>query len=155
MIVKMKKISIVAMESVREESIATLRALGVVHLSETAAKNEMVDLLENDRAILERSLSVIPDQAADAAAAIKTIKCEDCILTANMAMTLSENRRSLLEEIEKLEREAEKISIWGDFDPAEITGLRERGIDIRIYELTKNEFKKLPGTARIFIINKK
>ncbi len=147
MIAKMQKVFLVSLEESRRETLESLKKLGVMHLEEYRGQSEELDKLQKVRAQVERSLFMLPPEAAKdatepAAASNKTI--DDALEVAKRIEQQNEERQSKLERIEKLAREEERIAPLGEFEPAHADYLRERGTDIRLYELSKEERENFP-----------
>ncbi len=152
MIVKMKKASMVVLESDRQSSLEKLRKIGVVHLEQKEVANEEMDLLKDWHTIMERSLFAIPSPGKkDEPNQID--KDADPLEKAIEILELTEQKKVEREEIERLKREAERLSRWGDFEPDDIVSLTEKGLDIKLYEITNEIYNKLEDTSNVFIIN--
>jgi len=161
MIVKMKKVSLVVLDSLREEALTRLRKLGAVHLEQKPAASTRLQELENQKALLERTLLLLPqvpkvtrEKKAIPAAAPETAGTAECLELAKRVGEIAEQQRALSEELERLGKEADRLSIWGDFDPEEIRALRDKGIDVRLYEADRDAFEKLPDDLRVLVLTR-
>jgi V/A-type H+-transporting ATPase subunit I len=65
MIVKMKKVFLVTLDSVREEALEKLRQLGVVHIEKENKTNETINSLIEKRTLFEKSINSLPKQKKD------------------------------------------------------------------------------------------
>lgn len=149
MIVKMKKISLVVLERAREESLERLRKTGVMHLEERDANTEELSTLKEKRKNFERAMNILPQPDSG-----KADTERDPLETALKVIELSEHEISQREEIASLKRLAGKSAPWNGCDPRDIHLLRERGIDIRLYEISKGHYNKL-DKSNTFIIKRR
>ena len=134
MIVKMKKVSIVVFDRLREQSLRSLRKLGLVHIESGPAGSDELDRLNEQNGLLSRSLALLPEQPKEQKAfAISTgsVAEEDidgCLEIAGEIVDLTEKIRLADEKIEKLEREQQQLVRWGGYNPHDIRELAEKGI---------------------------
>ncbi|MBN2402162.1 MAG: V-type ATP synthase subunit I [Spirochaetes bacterium] len=74
--------------------------------------------------------------------------------TAHIIHDLGSRQFACGEEILLIDREIHKLSPWGDFNFNDLKMLKERGIDIRLYELNAVQFSNIPGDIKIFILSR-
>ncbi len=150
MIVPMKMISIVVLDSLRVASLEQLRNVGVLHLHSAEPSGEELSRLEELRAHFERALVLMP------AGEKKGVKPEAdlaaCTQAADRVLALTERLRELKEELSRLERSKVTIADWGDFRPADVIELAQKGIRLRLFSMRKDEFAALPGELPVFTI---
>jgi V/A-type H+-transporting ATPase subunit I len=170
MIVDMKKISLVVLDSTREESLKALRGLGVLHLEFTQGRSDDLSELEEKRDYLTKSLLLLPKEkggdakggpakgrpagespAGEESAAGGTL--EKACDTADNIARLFERERALKEEIARIRQERERLAAWGSFDPSSIRELAERGIRIRLLTLRRKEADSLAEELPLFVIS--
>ena len=157
MIVKMKKVSLIVLEALKVQALEDLKVVGLVHLETRPGTSEELSELEEKKSRLERSLLLLPLEEKTKK---KTARPEpsgpvSCLDLAKQVSECVENISSAREESGQLQREADRLAVWGDFDPEEIGRLKEKGIDIRLYELTADQYGRLPEDIMTFIINRK
>ncbi len=152
MIVKMKKVSLIVLDTFREESLKKLRKLGIVHLEANPGTSEKLTDLEEKKNQLERALLLLPLEEGSKEPGTQDL--ESCLEMAQKASEYTEKARTLQEEVERLQREAERLIPWGDFNPEEILSLKDKGIDIRLYELSPDQYKQFPRNISISILNR-
>src|SRR6056297_1504169 len=169
MIVTMKKVYLVAQESKRTETLKRLRDIGVLHLEEIQVQSDELDDLQKKRTLLERSLFMLPtdipaeestDQSADQnvdASAKKTgdhylssKEVEEAIEIAKRVEQQQEQKSSHREAIDKVVREMERVQPLGDFDPQDISKLREKGINLHLFIVTKEKRSEFPDDITKF-----
>jgi V/A-type H+-transporting ATPase subunit I len=67
---------------------------------------------------------------------------------------LSEEARKLEDEVQALTRERDRISSFGDFDPEKVRDLGQKGVRLRLYELTEEGFRNFPEDIPILILGR-
>ncbi len=151
MIVKMKKISIVLLDSYRVASLKELRKLGVLHVENEAGSSETLDTLLEQKVLLEKALSLLPKKKGADKVPHK-IESGDILKSAEEVISLSESRGTLLEDLRRLSLERDSVAVWGDFNPEDIAFLNQKKIIIRFYKTTKDIFEKIKGGFTPFVI---
>ncbi len=148
MIVPMKKIFLLLLESEKTEALKALRDLGVVHLESLTGKSSLLEELTAKRDIVQRSISFL------SGITVKKSSTKDSSETifeiAKRIVSQYEKRKNITEEIRNLEKEKERLEIWGDFNPEDIHELEGKGIRIQLFELKDDDKKNLPETVTIF-----
>lgn len=137
MIVPMKKVSIVTLKQFEQASLEQLRALGVLHVFADTTEPERADTLREQYAAIERALAAIPvdDDDSHIAAERGGAAVDQALQIAEAVQELVDERTQLHDEHERLRREVDRCAPWGDPEPDRIADLRERGVDIRLYEV--------------------
>ena len=150
MIVKMKKVSLVILNSGKEASLRKLKRLGVVHLERLSGTGEALKKLEEERAFLEKCLYALPDPVKETK--IEAFKGLDELKGfAEKIDTLSSKISELSEKNNYFNKEIERVEILGDFDPADIKALEDKGIKIAVYQVSKDDSDKFP-MAESFVL---
>ncbi len=150
MIVPMKKVSLVVLDSHREESLEKLRDVGVLHVESVEASSEALTGLQEDRAMLERALRLLPEPKESGESADADL--EKAFQTAAKVLTLSDMLQSLSEDIGRLERDEAALAEWGDFDPSDILELREKGVDLRLCRVPRSRLEEVPEDVSVFVL---
>ena len=169
MIVTMKKVYLVAQESKRTETLKRLRDIGVLHLEEIQGQSDELDDLQKKRSLLERSQFMLPadisaeetnDQAEDLGIDTSPKKAadhylsskdvEEAIEIAKRVDQQQEQKSSHREAIDKLVREMERVQPLGDFDPQDISKLREKGLNLHLFIVTKEKRSEFPADITKF-----
>jgi V/A-type H+-transporting ATPase subunit I len=163
MIVKMNKVSIIVFDRFREQALKALRTLGLVHIDSRPASSEQLALLSEQKALLERSRFLLPEVAEKNKkkekgrvwlAGMATDEDVDrCLEIAEEVVDLTENIRVTGERIDRLVREQQRLAMWGGYDPREIRELAEKGVYISLYELSPEQFRRLPEELDWLVIS--
>lgn len=152
MIVPMKKVSLVVLDSCREESLEKLQEIGVLHLEGAAATNEVLTGLGEKKSLIEYALRLLPAKSDPAQPKEKPESVTDPLDIAKRVVDLSEREQSIREEMPRLAKEAEKLSQWGDFDPDSIRDLHLSGIYVRLYTVPEKEIANIPKETKFFVL---
>ena len=147
----MSKITIFMPQRHIDEGLCRLRKLGLVHI-----KPIMPVLGENisqlDRAIADSQtvLTILPqpktetqfDKAIEPAAVIKEV------------ISLDRRKQELVNKKIKLEQKIAWFKNWGKLSTASIQALKQAGINVQLYTITKKQLSDLDSELAVFIIHK-
>ncbi|RKX74556.1 MAG: V-type ATP synthase subunit I [Spirochaetes bacterium] len=154
MIVKMKKVSLVVLDSEIEESLNRLKEVGVLHVEKRSVQNQQLSELKEIQESFEKALIILPRKENVETEESPGGNFEEAYRMVSKALTLTDEKRDISEELDRLRREEERLSQWGDFDPAEIRELADKGIRIKLFELTPDQFEEVSERPNIFIISR-
>ena len=149
MIVPMKKVSLLILDSEKNEALIQLKDLGVMHLNDIQGSSEKLNGLQAERDMLFRSISLLPDEKDKKVSQIEYSK-EETLEIAKRIISLNDEIKLLSDAITGTKKEIDRIKVWGDFDPADINLLRNNGVNLKLYELKKNAVKELPKDITLF-----
>ncbi|HUV07510.1 MAG TPA: V-type ATP synthase subunit I [Spirochaetia bacterium] len=147
----MKKVSLIVLDSFREVSLEKLREIGILHLDVSLRESSALSSMEEKRTALERALLLVP--FVKTGIFTKAADLERCLQVAEKASILNERERGLREELGRLARSRTALEDWGDFSPDDIENLRARGIFVRLFILSREEYAHLPEYIDAFIIS--
>jgi len=172
MIVKMKKVSIVMFDRFRDQSLRALRRLGLVHVESRPASSDDLSRFSEQKIQLERAHLLLPveekkkkkrakkrgrkERASQGNLSAGSVTQEDidgCLEISEEVVELTEKIRLIEEKIDRLKREEQRLTMWGDYDPQEIRELAEKGVHISLFELSINQFKQLPEELEWVLIS--
>ena len=151
MIVKMNKISLICLDSNREEHLNELKKLGVVHLEKVNGFSEKLTSLEDQCTML--NVSLLHLSLSKIKRSPKKISKQETLDTAEKIINLAEEKHSALDKQEHSEKEISKLTEWGDFNPHDIRELVEKGVNIKLYRFSKEQFEK-SAPKKCFVVNK-
>ena len=143
MIVRMKKSSVICLLSEKENTLDSLRKLGVMHV-------ESKDLNDSeDRTSLESQLS----EATHASHILSAIKPNDSDVKDSISFSgkevitnileLDKERAILFKDLEQLNKDELMLSPWGDFSQELIESLKGKGVFVYLCSVNKDEFEAL------------
>jgi len=151
MIVQMKKVSLVMLDSGREKALRKLKKLGVVHLETAAGTSETLTALAEKRGYLEKCLFALPEGVKGPKDS--SLNEETLWETAGIIDSLASRETALKDENLAFMRELERLAVLGDFSPEDIRGMEEKGIRIRIYQLSRDEAAAFP-MEKAFVLSR-
>ncbi len=171
MIVPMKKLSVVVLESDREAAVERMREAGVLHLEVDAAQSEELATLEERLSTLERARALLPpedERSEEQLAAAESSEAKQiaerlaadtggdaAMEQAQLLVTRGERRRELREQRDKIDRELARLEPWGEVEAEEIRRLEQHGIYLRLYQLTPEEFDAIDAPYKAAIARAK
>lgn len=155
MIVRMKKVTILAAQDDRKETLRQLRKLGVLHVKPVSALP--LEDLENLKAEQSRLEKVLLWTAPSAAGEKKAAR--DSGFTVEEGRPIVERLAELHREREQIQaglREAEErqawFAKWGNFSVRSVRTLAEAGLTLHLYEAGRSELKLIPPDRSIIIL---
>ena len=115
MIVPMKKIRMVVLESERVPALTALRKLGVVHVEKVPAASQDLSALQDTLNRVRQAMSVLGEvkgsgKPGGAAASGAPEQAEEIL-------ALRDRKASAAERISRITAELERLAPWGDVDP--------------------------------------
>lgn len=127
MICEMKKVTILARGEKKKDLILSLRNLGIVHVDNVVKSSKNAASLENSNESYKKVLSIL-DSISDKKNEVKDIALnrEEADKKAKELFILLEEENKTKERLRSLSSERDRISVLGDFDPKEISYLREK-----------------------------
>ncbi len=153
MIVKMKKVYLVVLDSMREKALTKLRELGVAHIEREYKSNETVNSLAEKRSLFDRSILALPQLKKPADNAEYT-NLDEAEKLAERISGIQERVRAIEDEKERARKDILSLAPWGDFNPSDVKELEGEGIVVKLFELTKEQFANLPADLKYITINR-
>ena len=145
MIVPMKKVSLIILGDKKEETLKTLRKLGMVHIEITEGSGEKLNELKEQISLLESAVFIIGNKKTTEE---KELTVNEALNLANEISSLTEEKKECQAEQIALNSELERLKNWGDFEPSDIADLVEKGFDVSFYEMPKNEYDSLGDSVK-------
>lgn len=148
MIVKMKKLTILAMTSDRDAKLEALRDLGVLHIHDVKPPaGENLDSARADYDYAARILDILPDVKHHVSPPGKDDDAlnERARAVMDETMTCSQKKNELSEALKKLSNEAKRVETLGNFNPDALKQLSEKGVDITIYSVNSGKIPVVQG----------
>ena len=152
MIVKMKKIHLVILDSLRNEVLDELRNLGVMHLDISCDPCERIVELLEDISFLHRAFEVVSTGEETVNGGDNTL--EEAFEIGRQVDVLKSREQDCIEKINQLKIDIDKQSAWGDFNRDNLDYIKNKGVDIRLYEVKNEDVVKFPGSILMFTLNK-
>jgi V/A-type H+-transporting ATPase subunit I len=157
MIVTMKKVLVLTLETHREGTLDELRDLGVVHV---VTHHDVRDPDVNIREMhnhLGRALALIPPlkdgEALPTSRLVGDASLEPALSTAQDVLHRVERRSQVCEELDRLRLELQRLAPWGDVDPTPFAELAQAGVHVRLIEWPLSR-GPLPEFPYVFQVNR-
>ena len=153
MIVPMKKIRLVVLDSERTESVSRLRKLGLLHVETVATSTDSLVSLEESLARVRQAASIIlenkgkeKDKKGAVAPAAPSGK-EEGLALADKVLALNAAKTASMENAARLQVELDRIASWGDVNPADFAYLAERDVHLFAFEMAADDFTALSDSV--------
>ncbi|MGI5075938.1 V-type ATP synthase subunit I [Treponema vincentii] len=151
MILPMKKITLLVLDSQKKAALKTLRNFGAVHVEKETASSDTLTELQTVYARLQQAESLIteaqPKKGAKQPEAA-ALNRHDLLEAVDGILDLKDQESNTLAAINKLTGDIEAYSSWGDFNPEDIRGFEENGIYLTMGELSEKSYAALPETVK-------
>lgn len=142
MIVPMKKVSIVALNSERLENLQKLKDAGVVHIEHLEGSSAKLTKFKENYSAMQSALGILGEVKLPKKAVQKAISAGGAKEVAESVnkhclavLDLTEQKKKLFEEITSDTLELERLEPWGDFDLDDYSYLESKGVSIRLFEI--------------------
>ncbi len=144
MIVQMKKLTLLCTRSSREQTLVSLRDLGVLHLQHvTPPEGEGLDEARNQVSYLQRALEVLPKHPHSAPSGQSA---HDAV---NAIWTLIHRKQELVEKTKLLKIEQSRYELFGAFSVNDVRELREQGLQIKLLTAPIKQLPEEPKGAKM------
>ena len=152
MILPMKKLTLLVLDSQKKAALKTLRNFGAVHIEKEAASSDTLTELQNTYARLQQAEALItesqPKKAEKAKTETFTLNRNDLLQAVDEILDLKDQESNTRAAINKLTGDIEAYGSWGDFDPNDIHSFEENSIYLTIGELSEKSYATLPETIK-------
>lgn len=133
MIVPMKKVTLLALSSEESSALTALRTLGVMQVevtkgSESGRSQQLSECHDTARRVLAALEKYRTECEKGGAAEDKSAKSRSGAEAVEQAAQLFDSREKISAELAAVRQRLKNLSIWGDFNRAEIDELRAKGI---------------------------
>ncbi len=153
MIVPMKKVSLIIMGDKKSETLRKLRNLGILHIESVEGSGKKLEELKERVSLLESALFSITEKK------IKNVKPQvidalQAVSVSKEILALEDEKKLCSAESSALNAELDRLSDWGEIDPAKLDELIGKGIDISLYEMPKSEYENLGESVKTLSVQK-
>jgi V/A-type H+/Na+-transporting ATPase subunit I len=154
MIVSMKKVSIVILEKERKEALKKLRKIGVLHIEHIEGKSEQLTQYHDAFSSTITALSLLSGiKRQKKFPAYAKLTHEQILEKCIHVVDLAEHKKQLFDEITSDAAELERFIFWGDVDPADFAYFAEKGIRLRMYEISADSYPLIDQTIETLQVN--
>lgn len=152
MILPMKKLTLLVLDSQKKAALKTLRNFGAVHIEKEAASSDTLTELQNTYTRLQQAEALItesqPKKAEKAKTEPLTLNRNDLLQAVDEILDLKDQESNTRAAINKLTGDIEAYNAWGDFDPEDIRSFEENSIYLTMGELPEKSYTALPETIK-------
>ena len=154
MIEQMKKVSIVILNKEKEGALKTLRKIGLVHLQKLEGSGEKLNAFKEytSNAIVSESILgeiKLPKQKGK----VPSLSDEKVIELCSEVVKKSERKKQLMEEIAADTTELDRFSDWGSVCVEDIEYLKEKNIQIKMYEIPVEKYNMIDPEIETILVN--
>ncbi len=155
MIEKMKKVSIVVLNSERKDSLKRLRRLGLVHLETVEGKGPVLASFKEASANTDKAVSVLDEIKVSKKAAVEQVKLSntESDRVTRRIVYLSDRKKSLIESINQNKQEKDRLAKWGRVNPSEFDFLGQKGIYVYMYEIAEDKYALIGKECKTVVVN--
>ncbi len=153
MIVPMKKVSLLIQGDKKDVTLKTLRKLGLVHIESADVSGEKIDLLNEKLSVIENALFILNDLKNEKTEQ-KKLSVSKAVECAKEIMRLTDQKKEAFAEALALNASLLKFETWGDIDTDKILALKEKGVDLAIFDIPKAEYFKLGEEIKTVAVSK-
>ncbi|MEE8440670.1 MAG: V-type ATP synthase subunit I [Spirochaetia bacterium] len=144
MIVPMKKVTVLVLDSHKDRELARLKRLGLLHPDIERRTSEDAEALAARRDALSRALTDLPAETEVEQSPMPGLS--DDIVAGGLAKAaeisaLAEGSRTASEALERWRRELIRIGPWGNFEPSDISALAGHEVAIHLYSMSPKQFR--------------
>ena len=142
MIEAMKKVTIFSLKERREKITEQLRQIGLMHIESMTFKSEGALVEEKVKSELEKVLSSLEEvkEKKEKITALKmSVPFEE--VQASL-LSLCDEKKDLLEELNRLNVEKERLEAFGNLDPALVESLFKDGLSLHFYTISDKDYLK-------------
>ena len=159
MIEPMKKVSIVILNKEREQALKSLRKLGLVHLEKLEGSGEKLSSFKeamNNALLCQSVLGEIKltKQEIKKAADTKLLTAEETIKLCSEVVSKIDRKKALFDQISADANELERFFNWGEVSPDDFNYLKEKGIQLKLYEIASDNFSDLDKDLETILVNR-
>ncbi len=153
MIVPMKKVSLIVLDSERKNALRKLRRLGLLHIEIKEGKGTRLLELKEQIASLEKGRFAVADKVTKGMVQ-KEADTQEALSIAGKIDSIQEEQKKCYADISAYRTELERIKAWGNLDPAEVAFLAEKGIVLSLHEMIPSEYDKLGESAKTIVLER-
>ena len=145
MVVTMKKLQVLLPAAEREQFLAKLAKVGVVHIEQSEGEHRSQDLEEIESKL--KSYRTVLDHLGKLAQENVTFPLQETAYQADEVVVkfndLEMKRDGILQKIDRVRKDIAMLAPWGEFDPAIIEKLETASVKVRFFDVSEKQFSQL------------
>jgi V/A-type H+-transporting ATPase subunit I len=156
MIVPMKKAFVVTRSEDVTDTLRRLRRLGILHVSAVPAQVLSAQEWREKKAHLEKALALTGAvrTPGPGPGRLDAGGLDGALAAARSILDKDEALRLLSEESAGLEKEAQRLRDWEGVSLSDLRPLREKGVEIRFFEIQPKQLALIPPGQKTFIVRR-
>ncbi len=152
MIVPMKKIALLTLDSEKAVTMQKLRKLGLVHIDTVESSGGRLAELQEQVTKLAHSLFLLSERKDTAAC--QEADLVTCLTIADRLAGLTEEKKTCQSRVAAYGAELERLREWGSVHPNELVALAQDGVRLVPYEMPRREYDALDGEIPTLVLVK-
>ena len=158
MIVSMKKVVVLCRTEDRRRTVDSLGKLGLVHLTEQPVESTDLDEIQSRLDRLDQAMNIL---GAVAETGVEELPTDHTFaelrgpgsgeILASRILEVDSERRDLVDERNRLQRELERWAPWGELNPDVLEDLAERGLELHLVQLSADQESLLAEIGRAHV----
>lgn len=156
MIEKMTKVSIVLLNREKTSALLALRKIGLVHLENLEGSSEKLTAFKeytNNANVAEAILGEVKLSKENKKAPAPSASNEKVIELCAEVVAKNDRKKQLLEEITADTTELERFAYWGSVSLEDIAYLKERDIQLKMYEIAADKYAQIDEEIQTILVN--
>ncbi len=155
MIEKMKKVSIVLLNSEKEAALKALRKTGLLHLEKIEGSSEKLNTFKeySNNALLTESILGEIKVPKKKSTEVKKLSDSEIIDLCSKVCKNAELKKQLMDEITADTNELERFLSWGEVNLEDFDYLKEKGIQLKLYEVNADKYSQIDESIQTLLVN--
>ena len=142
MIVKMKKVSLVVVDSTKKDSLKKLRKLGVVHLERMEGNSAVLSAYRESSSETDKAIAILEETKTSKKHPVAQVTLDkaEAAAKAKEIVALTERKKSLFDSMSQDSVELSRFDGWGAVDPAWLQSFVPQGMYLYMYEIPAEKY---------------
>ncbi len=156
MIVAMKHLTVLAIAGQKKQAVRDLEQLGVLHVEINAVTSNDIEVLKQKESQYRQVIALIVQNSPKKPKKPSAVeqKFDDLDLEIVELLKRGEALKNARDANERVVKEVERLSAWGQFDPKTLSFLKEKGFELTLAVLSASDEKQIKGQATNLIVGR-
>lgn len=152
---KMKKVSLVVLDSTRKESLKRLRKIGLVHLETVEGQGAVLAAYKESSSETDKAISILEEIKLPKKKAVpqESLSKDKAREKAGFILSLAEKKKSLQDSITQNTQELERLCKWGSVNPEDFRTLAGQGLFLYMYEIPQDKYALIGNDVSTVLVN--
>lgn len=155
MIVKMKKVSLVVVDSTKKDSLKKLRKLGVVHLEKMEGNSAVLSAYRESSSETDKAIAILEETKTSKKHPVAQVTLDkaEAAAKAKEIVALTERKKSLFDSMSQDSVELSRFDGWGAVDPAWLQSFVPQGMYLYMYEIPAEKYSLIGSECKTVLVN--